>query len=218
MAERPRITPTENGPYLVEGASQITRLRNGDQVAMSTKVALCRCGGSQNKPFCDGTHLKRGFSGAKNPSRVPDRKEGYASSDGRLTIHDNRGLCAHAGRCTDGLAQVFRLGTEPWIDPDGATAEQIAAVIDQCPSGALSYTIDGVERLDRGGPPSLSFAPGGPYVITGGADLVGVEMLEGATPDHCTLCRCGASTNKPFCSGAHWNVDFDEEIQPPAGS
>ncbi len=217
MSERPTITPTENGPFMVEGADQITRMRDGETIGVRSRVALCRCGGSQNKPFCDGTHNRNGFDGAKDPERVPDRRESFPTADGRLTIHDNRGLCAHAGYCTDALARVFRLGTEPWIDPDAASVEEIVAVINRCPSGALSYTIDGVEHRDRGGRPTLGFAPGGPYVATGGVDLVGVEMPEGATTDHYTLCRCGKSQNKPFCSGAHWTVDFDEDAPREKG-
>lgn len=211
MSDQPRITPTEDGPYRIDGADQITRMRDGEAVPLEGTAFLCRCGGSRNKPFCDGTHARIGFSGAKDPDRVPDRRDSYTSADGRITIQDNRGLCAHAARCTDNLASVFRLGTEPWIDPDGASAAAIAETVEKCPSGALSYTLEGTEHRDRGGSPSVGFAPGGPYVIAGGVDLVDVDMPEGATTDHYALCRCGASQNKPFCSGAHWNVDFDED-------
>jgi len=207
--QRLRITPTKDGPYQVEHASSITRMPDGTDLDMPPRAFLCRCGGSSNKPFCDGTHARNGFSGDKDPGRVPDQRDDYVQ--GNLTIHDNRGLCAHAGRCTDNLASVFRLGTEPWIDPDGATAEQIIAVIDMCPSGALSYSIDGVEHRDRGGPSSLAFVPGGPYLVAGGAELDGAELPAGATTDHMALCRCGASQNKPFCSGKHWDVTFDED-------
>lgn len=206
--ERLRVTPLPDGPYLVENTAAVTRLSDGAVSEVDGRAALCRCGGSQNKPYCDGTHAKNGFSGAKDPDRVPDRREHYVA--GSLTIHDNRGLCAHAGRCTDNLASVFRLREEPFIDPQGASAEEIIAVIGMCPSGALSYSIDGVEHADLGGPSSIGYVPGGPYVVTGGADLRDTEMLEGATTDHMALCRCGASQNKPFCSGKHWYVDFDE--------
>lgn len=204
-----RVTPTTDGPYQVEGVSSITRMRDGTAVDAAPRAFLCRCGGSSNKPFCDGTHARNGFSGKKDPNRVPDQREDYVA--GSLTIHDNRGLCAHAGRCTDNLASVFRLGTEPFIDPTGAAADEIIEVIGMCPSGALSYSIDGVEHRDRGGPSSLGFAPGGPYVVSGGCELVDVELPEGATTDHLALCRCGASQNKPFCSGKHWEVEFDED-------
>lgn len=126
-----------------------------------------------------------------------------------MTIHDNRGICAHAARCTDGLKEVFRLGTEPWIDPNGADADAIIAQVNQCPSGALSYSVDGVEHRDREGDPMILVAPNGPYAIFGGADLQDVTWGDGASHEHFDLCRCGHSTNKPFCSGAHWNHPFD---------
>ncbi len=211
MSDRTSITPTENGPYRLAGATEITRMRDGVAVTIDGTAHLCRCGGSQNKPFCDGTHARNGFTGAKDPDRVPDQLDHVTSADGRITIHDNRGLCAHSARCTDNLASVFRLGTEPWIDAEAATPEEIAAVVAMCPSGALSATLDGVEHRDRGGSPSIGHAPGGPYVLTGDVDLVGVDLPAGATTDHCTLCRCGASQNKPFCSGKHWDVDFDQD-------
>ncbi len=209
-ADRPKITPTENGPYLVSNVTAIVRPTDGKVVEVrGGRAALCRCGGSSNKPFCDGTHKKNGFTSAKDPDRVPDRREEYAGKE--ITIHDNRGLCAHSARCTDTLKSVFRLGTEPWIDPDGATRDEIVRTISTCPSGALSYSIDGIERRDRGGEPRVTLWPNGPYAIVGGADLEDTELLEGATLDHFDLCRCGKSTNKPFCSGAHWDVKFDED-------
>ena len=96
-------------------------------------MALCRCGGSANKPFCDGTHTKIGFSSTTLEGRVDDKRENYKSE--KITIHNNRGMCAHAGRCTDGLPSVFRLKHEPWIDPNGASPGEIIATIRTCPSG-----------------------------------------------------------------------------------
>ena len=57
-----KITIRENGPYLVEGDFQLVDAQ-GNEVPLKKK-ALCRCGGSVTKPFCDGTHSKIGFQGA----------------------------------------------------------------------------------------------------------------------------------------------------------
>jgi CDGSH-type Zn-finger protein len=208
MSEKPTIKPTKNGPYQVTGCAVLKNYADGASFDATGTVALCRCGGSKSKPFCDGTHGTNGFTDEKSPDRVPDKRETYAGAE--VTVYDNRGICAHAGRCTDGLPSVFRLREEPFVNPDGAPGEAIIAQVTQCPSGALSYAVDGVEHRDREGDPMILIAPNGPYVIVGGADLQDAEFGEGASHEHFDLCRCGQSKNKPFCSGAHWYVQFDE--------
>jgi CDGSH-type Zn-finger protein len=207
-ASKPTINPLPDGPYLVEG---LETLRNrAGQVETQPKIALCRCGKSSNKPFCDGTHAKIGFSSEKLNDRATDKRDDYAGPD--VTIHDNRGICAHAGKCTEGLPAVFRYGQEPWIDPSGASQAEISKVIKTCPSGALSLTISGVEpQANEAGEITVFIAPGGPYVVSGAAELLDSEFGEGAPTEHFTLCRCGGSKNKPFCDGTHWNVEFDED-------
>jgi CDGSH-type Zn-finger protein len=206
-SDKPTITPTKDGPYIVKDLSKL-QSRKGP-ISVSAKVALCRCGGSNNKPFCDGTHKKNGFSSAKLEGRVANKRDNYEGKE--IVIHDNRGICAHAGKCTDGLASVFRLKQEPWIDPNAATANEIAAIINQCPSGALSYTIKEAEEHTREGEPSVFIAPNGPYVVSGGPELLDTERGAGASPEHFTLCRCGGSKNKPFCDGTHWHNKFTDD-------
>jgi CDGSH-type Zn-finger protein len=204
--QKPTIRPAENGPYIVENLETLSS-RDG-AIEARPKMALCRCGGSKNKPFCDGTHKTNGFSSAKEEGRVPDKRDDY-EGDG-ITVHDNRGICAHAGFCTDGLPSVFRLREEPFIDPKGASKDEITAQVGKCPSGALSYSVDGTEHRDHDGDPLIFIAPGGPYVIKGGCELADIEFGEGASKEHFDLCRCGGSKNKPFCDGTHWNRKFDE--------
>lgn len=69
-----------------------------------------------------------------------DRMDDYEGKE--ITLHDNRGVCSHAGYCTDNLPSVFIMEEEPWIELNGAHAEETARVIKMCPSGALSYTKD----------------------------------------------------------------------------
>ncbi len=206
-AEKPSITPSPDGPYLVKKLQNFAN-RKGPIEGKDT-MALCRCGGSANKPFCDGTHAKIGFSSAKLEGRVEDKRDNYVGE--KITIHDNRGICAHAGRCTDGLAAVFRLKEEPWIHPDTASRDEIIATINKCPSGALSYTVEGVEHPDRDGAASIFVAPNGPYVVNGGPDLLDTARGEGASTEHFTMCRCGGSKNKPFCDGTHWHNNFTDD-------
>ncbi len=204
---RPDITPTPDGPYLIRNLKNFSN-QNGPIETRET-MALCRCGGSANKPFCDGTHAKIGFSSAKLEGRIEDKRENFVGE--KITIHDNRGICAHAGRCTDGLASVFRLKEEPWIHPDAASRDEIIATIQQCPSGALSYSVDDVEHRDREGEPAIFVAPNGPYVVSGGPDLHDMTEGDGASKEHITMCRCGGSKNKPFCDGTHWYNKFTDD-------
>jgi len=203
------IQPTPNGPYLVTSVETLLNSKGEPLPARST-MRLCRCGGSGNKPFCDGTHMRNGFSGAKSPERVPDHRDTY--TDGRLTVFDNRGICQHAGYCTDNLPSVFRVREEPFVDPSGASHEAIIETIKQCPSGALSYALDGVEYRDQDRPPAITVSKNGPYRVTGGIQLPADEPRgEGASREHYALCRCGGSKNKPFCDGTHWYINFTDD-------
>jgi CDGSH-type Zn-finger protein len=207
MAE-PKIACLPNGPYLLENAP--LRRASGQTWPTGKGVALCRCGGSQNKPFCDGTHGRNGFRDERRADPAKDRREAYAGKG--ITIFDNRALCSHAGHCTEELASVFRNRAEPWIDPNGAWVQETIAVIRKCPSGALSYAIGGAEAAPAQRPPMVTVANNGPYQITGGIELKDVKQGDGASSERYTLCRCGTSNNKPFCDGSHWAAGFKDAI------
>ena len=211
VRQTPKLACLPNGPYYLLNDMTPTAVpnlcrANGETCASVRGVALCRCGGSKNKPFCDGTHGTIGFSDCRIADDTQNRRTNYAGK--RITIHDNRAICAHAGFCTDRLKSVFRMRQEPWIDPDGASAEEIIETVKKCPSGALSYSIDAVEHRDQEREPMVTITDDGPYAITGGIELIGVAFGEGASKEHYTLCRCGASKNKPFCDGSHWPAGF----------
>jgi CDGSH-type Zn-finger protein len=204
----PIIEVSKIGPYLVKN---LKRLRNSKGVFIETHptVALCRCGRSGNKPFCDGTHLKIGFKDEKRPESVPDRSDTYEGEE--ITIHDNRGVCSHIGHCTDNVPEVFRMGMEPWIDPDGDDPDYIARIIRMCPSGALSYSKDGILYKEYPREPEIFVGHNRSYHIDGNSKLIDPDGYNPETPDHYTLCRCGHSKNKPFCDGSHWYVKFEDE-------
>ena len=202
------IEPKINGPYLVKNLQSLSNSKGDDILPETETIALCRCGKSTNKPFCDGTHSKIDFSSATDN---PTAGEIQNYEGNHVTIHDNRKLCAHAGKCTDGLASVWRMGEEPWIDPNGADVEAIIAVIDQCPSGALSYSI-GSRQMDHGTmAEGVGVAKNGPYHVTGDIALKDSSRDTEHCPDQYTLCRCGASKNKPFCDGSHWDIQFKDD-------
>jgi CDGSH-type Zn-finger protein len=205
-----QISVTEDGPYMVEGRVEVKNAQ-GEVVSVEGKIFLCRCGGSHNKPFCDGTHAKKGFSGTEVADRGPieNRRDTYVGNG--ITIYDDRSICAHAGQCTDNLPSVWKLGTEPWIDPQGADAEQIADVVKLCPSGALTYAVDDDSKLiEEQLEPAIEASKDGPYRVSGGIHMTssGGESYERRNRQ--TLCRCGESKNKPYCDGTHWYVEFKD--------
>jgi len=207
-AAKPTITANENGPLIVR---RLQRLRNSKGEALQTNavVALCRCGGSANKPFCDGSHKRVGFKSAHTADKSQDRTETYTGKD--VTILDNRFICAHIGACSDGLAEVFLYGKEPWIDPDGAPSEQVCEVIRRCPSGALAYALGGKTERDYDREPGITVSKNGPYYVVGGIELASDAWGKEASREHYALCRCGKSKRKPFCDGAHWDGFTDEK-------
>ena len=205
--DKPNITGLSNGPLQIKG---LDTLQNSKGAELPTEAALylCRCGHSANKPFCDGTHKKVGFSDEKLTDGN-NKKDHYAGQ--HITIHDNRGICAHAAICTEQLASVFRLRQEPWIDPDGAEVDQIIEMINQCPSGALSYTRKDAEDRDQDRAPTVYVSQNGPYYVRGGVELRNVPHSDYPSQEHYALCRCGQSQNKPFCDGSHWGAKFEDD-------
>ncbi len=211
--QTPKINCAPDGPYLLKNdeTSPVTlkqQQADGETASPVSGIALCRCGGSKNKPYCDGTHRHNGFSDKRISDGSLDQRQSYAGQ--KITIHDNRGICAHAGVCTDNLATVFRMGQEPWIDPDGATVEAIIDVVSRCPSGALSYTLDNSEFRHAPSASEIVVIKTGPYMV-GGVELADHALGDGATSGRYTLCRCGASKNKPFCDGSHWDAGFKDD-------
>ena len=204
----PQINCQDNGPLIVTGLSDL-KDADGKSIPTRSKIALCRCGASSTKPFCDGTHARIGFKSENDSERVPDRRKTYTGK--KIAIHDNRALCVHAGVCVSSLPSVWRLKQRPWIDPDAADVAHIIDVIEQCPSGALSYSIEGEEAQEPERTPAIQVATDGPYKVTGDVQLVGQAWSAGAPRQRYTLCRCGASKNKPFCDGSHSEIGFKDD-------
>ena len=218
----PRIQCAHNGPYVVTNVSRVVDWL-GRPLPERPTLALCRCGASSTKPLCDGSHAQTDFVDAKDPDRVPDRLDRYVGQ--QVTILDNRGTCQHSGFCTDRLATVFRVKQEPFVAPSGGRMDEIIRAVRDCPSGALSYAIDGVEAradADWNGTrkPQIEVSKDGPIRVTGGIELdesagTATPRNGGASDEHYALCRCGHSQNKPFCSGMHWYVGFQDPIPDP---
>ncbi|MEM7416882.1 MAG: (4Fe-4S)-binding protein [Gemmatimonadota bacterium] len=119
--------------------------------------------------------------------------------------------CIHAAECVHGLPAVFDADRRPWILPDAASADELAAVIEACPSGALTY-----ERRDGGAAevaadaPTLATVQDGPIYVRGSLHFTDHEGRPVETGPRAALCRCGASKNKPFCDNSHIEAGFSD--------
>jgi CDGSH-type Zn-finger protein len=208
---RPLVVFTRYTPYLAVDVGDC-RDAEGRPVAMQPVTALCRCGASAHKPYCDGAHSRIGFTGEKGRVRNRDRVHDVVGRE--ITIHDNRGLCAHDESCVRGLPAVFRSDRTPWIDPDAASPAQIMATIDRCPSGALTYTYRGRSGPAPERPPAIRIVKNGPYRLEGGIRIRDDLGSKPRSHERCTLCRCGQARNKPFCDGSHDEAPFEDCASP----
>jgi CDGSH-type Zn-finger protein len=204
---KPRIVVLKTGPLKVLGLRVFKDSRGGD-IPASPVMFLCRCGASASKPFCDGSHVKVDFSSEKSLDRRQSCVEEYVG-DG-ITILFDEGVCAFSENCVKSLPGVF-LKSEPWIDPEGASVDEIVKVIENCPSGALSYRVGErfFEGLDRD--PAIIVARNGPFMVVGGVLLEDEAGSVPNCPEQFTLCRCGSSKNKPFCDGSHIETGFKDD-------
>ena len=218
-ATAPHITATANGPYQVRGIRRISwrhpvATGDGEPIAWAEgsvvtdadeEYWLCRCGNSANKPLCDSSHRRVDFSAedSASPGVRSARAKTYGTEPTELA--DDRGICAHAGFCTTKLTNAWKLAAREGLDAAGRT--QLAAMVAHCPSGALTLSLEGLD-VEPSLPAEIFLIPDGPLLVTGG---VTVERSDGVCLEprnRVTLCRCGASANKPLCDGSHEKAGF----------
>lgn len=142
------------------------------------------------------------------------RRKEYEGADITVTFDMKR--CIHARNCFLKLPQVFDPAQRPWVQSDNAPAEEIAAMIRTCPSGALAFRKNGAEEI---APPinRIAVLENGPLAFHGAVETEGTEP-----ETRVTLCRCGLSKNKPYCDYSHIEGGFAATGEPtpktpPAG-
>jgi CDGSH-type Zn-finger protein len=219
MSSHKKIIVSTNGPYLVSGSvplafqtigvnddGESSEWIEGDAFPAVAEYALCRCGESNTKPFCDGTHAKIGFDGTETASRKPIMQQAELLDGPTMQLADAEVLCAFARFC-DPHGRVWNQ-VENTDDP--TVRAQFIQQVGDCASGRL-IAID----KDTGKPiePTLPQSIGvvedpalkcsGPLWVRGGISLVGADGRAYEVRNRMTLCRCGRSENKPFCNGAH---------------
>ncbi len=215
-----KVKVTENGPYLVSGeipvAEQIViadkdgtavEWQEGKKYPVQKIVSLCRCGQSNNKPFCDATHKKINFNGAETASFAPCL-DGAKEIDGpALKLADVEDLCASACFC-------HRAGGIWSLIPKSNIPKTKKIAIEEtcdCPSGRLNLMDNETKKMiEPKFTPSIGIIEDPEDGISGPIWLRGsipIESAKGKTYEvrnRVTLCRCGKSNNKPFCDSSHY--------------
>ena len=231
-AEGPKIVVTANGPYHVVGAVPVAmetiepnpeglswKWREGRAFAPEprTDFFLCRCGRSSHKPFCDGTHEKIRFNGTETASREPYEVLAREYDGPTLELRDAEAFCAFARFCDPGGKIWALVGRSDDPEARALTIREGRA----CPSGRLV-----VRDRKSGAAEEPKFSPSvglvedpalrvsGPLWVRGGIRVESADGTPYETRNRVTLCRCGASSNKPFCDGSHASIKFRDDLAP----
>ena len=219
-----KVQITKDGPYVVSGELPVSnqiigtnadgesvKWEHGKQFPLQAKYALCRCGHSSNKPFCDGTHTQVGFDGTETASRRPYREQAKTFEGPAMSLTDVESLCSFARFC-DPRGQVWNQVKQ---SDDLEVRKHFVSQTCDCPSGRLVAWDNATgEPIEPQFEASIGLiedpAQGcsGPIWLRGGVQLIGADGFEYEVRNRMTLCRCGASKNKPFCDGAHAKVQF----------
>lgn len=220
-----KIQVTPNGPYLVAGAVPLRKeimvsdqkgipieWKAGESYASQENYALCRCGGSVNKPYCDGTHAKIKFDGTETASHgtYSDRAELFEGPE--MDLADDQELCAGLQFChrAGGAWSLIERSDDPRAK---STVTEIAT---RCASGRLVALEKDGRPHEPDFRPSIGVVedPGkgvsGPLWVKGNIPVMSAEGEQYESRNRVTLCRCGGSDNKPFCDGAHIAMRFKD--------
>lgn len=214
-----RIEITKDGPFLVSGGLPLNEqsivtnaegesidYRENKKFPPKPQYVLCRCGQSGNKPFCDGTHVAVPFDGTETASRQPYLEQADTINGPTMRLTDAEGLCAFARFC-DPKGRIWNLVQQPENPETRKIVEHEAG---HCPAGRLVLW----DRV-TGKPIEPKFEPSlvliedtekkvsGPIWVRGGIPVVSADGKTLEIRNRVTLCRCGQSSNKPYCDGAH---------------
>jgi CDGSH-type Zn-finger protein len=216
--EPPQIEITKDGPYLVKGGLPLSQqlivvneegesldYEEGKKYEVQQQYALCRCGQSANKPFCDGTHAKIQFDGTETASRQPYLEQTETIEGPTMLLTDAESLCAFARFC-DPKGRVWNLVLENTPEARKLVEHEAG----HCPAGRLvAWDKKTGKPIEPKFKPSLGLIEdtakqvSGPIWVRGGIPVISADGKPYEVRNRVTLCRCGRSDNKPFCNGSH---------------
>jgi uncharacterized Fe-S cluster protein YjdI len=145
------------------------------------------------------------------PFNMHDETKKY--SNGEVTIVWKPSKCLHSTLCWKGLGSVFNPSKRPWINAQGSDTQSIIEQVKKCPSGALSYLMNDETETTKADQVDvdtiIEVSLNGPLLVYGN---IRVKDKDGNITRQANrvnaFCRCGNSSNKPYCDGTHRKVDF----------
>ena len=132
-------------------------------------------------------------------------------SNGEVTVVWKPDLCIHSGICVKGLGEVFKPKEKPWVKVEAASTDAIVNQVKECPSGALSHYMNNAntnKSEEKESQTKIEVRENGPLVVHGNLKVTLANGNSESRERVTTFCRCGASSNKPFCDGAHGKIEF----------
>jgi len=215
-----KITITKNGPYVVDGGIPLKEVdsipddqekgviaykESKDHGVTEARACLCRCGHSNNKPFCDGHHTLIGFDGTETNDRADYDEKAELMHGAIYDALDKEELCAVGRFCDVGINFWNALERE-----DEANQAYTKHVGCNCPSGRLTLlNKETGEKLEPKLEKEIYLIKDvpekhlGPIHLRGGIQVIGTDGFEYEERNRVTLCRCGESNNLPFCDATH---------------
>ena len=219
-----KISVIRNGPYQVRGGVPLVRKtqvvseygepltweKNGEIEIEAKVYILCRCGHSKKRPFCDGAHRESGFDGTEDAETDGSSDSTFTYPGGtRLVVTNDPVLCMNSGFCRMQNVDI----SEIIASSDDTMMRSLAiAMVERCPSGALTYKIEeGDVDIEPDYPEQIadtveitSDGPiEGPLWVTGGIEIERSDGKPFLRRNRVTLCKCGLSGIKPLCDGTH---------------
>jgi CDGSH-type Zn-finger protein len=220
----PRIKVTKDGPYIVTGKVPLAeacvvigpdgepaKWDKGGSYPVGKTHALCRCGASNKKPFCDGRHAEVGFDGTETAGRGAYLENAEKTVGPGIDLTWSEELCVAARFCHSGEDAWGY--TERSNDPEAR--EKAVEEACACPSGSLvAWDKNAGTSIEPKLEPGIGLienpqlGKSGPLWIQGGIPVESADGFEYEVRNRMTLCRCGHSKKKPFCDGAHREAGF----------
>lgn len=218
-----------DGPYLVYGNPPIDQeiivpdregvpwvYRKGTHYDSSASpVALCRCGASKRKPFCDGSHKHVNWDPEETASKRPLLEDAEEYDGPTMVMADNEKYCAFARFC-DAQGRVWNLVQTAETEEE---RELVRHEVGHCAAGRLVlYDKKSGKVFEPPFKPSIGIIEdpvikvSGPIWVKGGIRIESADGLSYEIRNRVTLCRCGLSNNKPFCDGTHAAAHFNDGL------